>query len=85
MFDAVVVVLTAYDLNLQDCCVQSYDNASPMSGQYAGLQALILQLCPLALYVPCATHSLNLVGTSAVNSISAGGMLFDYLEDFYTF
>ncbi len=80
MFVAVVVALTAYDLNLQDYHGQSYDNASPMSGQYAGLQALILQLCPLALYVPRATHFLNLVGTSTVNSILAVGMFFHYLD-----
>ncbi len=37
MFDGVVVVLIAYDFNLQDCRGQSYDNASPMSGQYCVL------------------------------------------------
>lgn len=85
MFDAVVVAFTAYNLNFQDCHRQSYDKASNMSGLYAGLEALILELRPLILYVPCATHSLNVVGTSAVSSILAIDMFFNYPEDFYNF
>jgi len=36
MWDTVVVALTAYDVNFQDCRGQSYDNASNTSGLYAG-------------------------------------------------
>ncbi|KAG7172178.1 hypothetical protein Hamer_G009519 [Homarus americanus] len=39
---------------------QSYDNAATMSGIYTGLQARIKAMNPLAYYVPCAGHSLNL-------------------------
>ena len=31
--------LTEYDINLDDCRNQSYDNASNLSGKYTGVQA----------------------------------------------
>ena len=50
-----------------------------MSGCYNGLQAQICQINPLAYYIPCAAHSLNLVGVSAaescVNAISFFGLV----------
>lgn len=85
MYDTIVVALAAYGLNLEDCRGQSYDNAANMSGCYAGLQALILESNSLALYVACAAHSLNLVGSCAVESIFEAATFFDYLEAFYTF
>ncbi|XP_025409880.1 uncharacterized protein LOC112683189 [Sipha flava] len=39
---------------------QSYDNAKNMSGLYSGLQARIKEISPLADFVPCSAHSLNL-------------------------
>lgn len=60
-----------YDINIDDCRGQSYDNASNMSGQYNGLQAKIKQKNPLAEYVPCAGHSLNLVGSCAAEACQA--------------
>lgn len=54
-----------------------------MSRRYTGLQARIKNLNPLAIYVPCGGHSLNLVGTSAVESISEVSQFSHYLEDFY--
>ena len=38
-----------------------------MRGQYQRMQAKIKEACPCAEFVPCAAHSLNLVGQSAVN------------------
>ncbi|KAL7303989.1 hypothetical protein TKK_0003644 [Trichogramma kaykai] len=59
---AVLATLEELGLNLNDCRGQSYDNAANMSGCYSGLQARIRELNPLADYVPCSAHSLNLVG-----------------------
>ncbi|KAL4143648.1 hypothetical protein QTP88_005959 [Uroleucon formosanum] len=42
---------------------QTYDNAMNMSGQYSGLQARIKEINPLADYILCLAHSLNLIGT----------------------
>lgn len=43
---------------------QTYDGASNMSGQYRGCQAIIAEEQPLALYVYCGAHSVNLVSQS---------------------
>ena len=60
-----------------------------MSGCYNGLQAQICQINPLAYYIPCAAHSLNLVGVSAaescVNAISFFGLVnFQTLFNFFS-
>ncbi|XP_016661623.1 uncharacterized protein LOC107884322 [Acyrthosiphon pisum] len=67
MANAVFSVFKKYDLNIDYLRGQSYDNASNMSGIYAGLQAKIKNVNPLAKFVPCSAHSLNLVGTNAVD------------------
>ena len=85
MYDALIVANAAYDLNFQDCCGQSYNNASNMAGCYAGFQALLTKLCPLAQHVGCAAHQLNLVRKCSVEYILEAGMFFYYLEDFYNF
>jgi hypothetical protein len=43
---------------------QTYDGASSMSGQYRGCQAIIAEEQPLALYVHCGAHAVNLVSQS---------------------
>ncbi|GBP77371.1 Zinc finger MYM-type protein 1 [Eumeta japonica] len=58
-------------LDFSKCRGQSYDNASNMSGRYNGMQQKILEANPFAIYIPCAAHSLNLVGRSAVDCFLA--------------
>ncbi|XP_060846758.1 zinc finger MYM-type protein 1-like [Rhopalosiphum padi] len=67
MADAIFMALGANDLNIKNCRGQSYDNASNMSGMYSGLQARIKEACIHAVYIPCAAHSLNLVGECAAS------------------
>ena len=50
-----------------DCRGQSYDNASNMSGRYGGMQARMKAINPLAVYIPCMAHSVNLVGVNSVD------------------
>lgn len=57
-------------LSLADCRGQSYDNGANMAGLYKGVQAQILQRNEFARFVPCAAHTLNLVGVHAA-AISA--------------
>jgi hypothetical protein len=45
--------LDSVGINISDCRGQSYDNASNMSGKYAGVQALVKELSPHAIYIPC--------------------------------
>ena len=46
--------------------VQSYDNASNMSGKYARMNRKIKESNAHAKYIPCAAHSLNFNRQSAV-------------------
>ena len=67
-------------INFQDCRGQSYDNASNMSGKYSGMQARLKEVNPLALYIPCAGHSLNLVGTAAASCCVEVISLFGFIR-----
>ncbi|CAH0560643.1 unnamed protein product [Brassicogethes aeneus] len=60
--------LSDLNININYCRGQSYDNASNMSGKYNGLQAKIKEKTNNAHFVPCSSHSLNLVGNSAAES-----------------
>ena len=56
-----------------------------MAGKYSGLQARIKSLNPLADFVPCSAHSLNLVITK---SVECNGKVLDYfylLQELYKF
>ncbi|XP_026464632.1 uncharacterized protein LOC113367218 [Ctenocephalides felis] len=66
--DALLKSIERNGLDIMNCRGQSYDNASNMSGVYSGVQSRIKATNPLAEYVPCAAHSLNLVGTCAAES-----------------
>lgn len=52
--------LRGYGLQLSDARGQGYDGAANMSGRHNGTQAIIKQTQPLALYVHCFAHCVNL-------------------------
>lgn len=56
-----------------------------MSGSRGGLQAKIIEFDKLAIFVPCAAHSLNLVGKNAIECDAETNELFDLMESFYVF
>jgi len=85
MANAVFRVFKKYNLNIEYLRGQSYDNASNMSGIYVGLQAKIKEVNPLAKFVPYSAHSLNLVGTNAVDCCTQAVLVFDLLQNVYTF
>ena len=68
IFNALKSFLKDHDIDIQDCRGQSYDNASIMTGQYNGVQALVNSENKLVLFVPCFAHSLNLVGKLLLRS-----------------
>ncbi|XP_033227286.1 zinc finger MYM-type protein 1-like [Belonocnema kinseyi] len=78
-------VLSDNGICISNCRGQSYDNASNMSGKYAGVQARIKEVNPLALYVPCTAHSLNLVGTNSVNICIDAITFFGFVAGLYAF
>ena len=67
------------------CRGQSYDNASNMSWKYSGMQAHIKIKNSLADYIPCAAHSLNLVGHSAVDCCVDALSFFGLTQELYNF
>lgn len=73
------------DLDIKNCRGQSYDNAPNMSGAYTGLQARMQELNELIEWIPCSAHSLDLVGTSAVESCPEACNFFLLLQNLYTF
>ena len=73
---ALLEFFDAVDINIANCCGQSYHNAANMSGRYSGMQALIIKENPLAIFVPCFAHSLNLVRESAVGSCRSAVAIF---------
>jgi hypothetical protein len=59
----IMVRMKTIGLDLKNCVGQGYDGASAMAGHKGGVQALIRREFPTAVYVHCASHSLNLVLT----------------------
>ncbi|KYN00128.1 Zinc finger MYM-type protein 1 [Cyphomyrmex costatus] len=85
LFDALINILNELDLNVNNCRGQSYDNASNMSGAYSGLQARIKAVNPLADFIPCSAHSLNLVGTYAAECCTIATNFFSLIQKLYNF
>lgn len=59
--DVLLEELDKLGLEIKDCRGQAYDNGSNMKGIHSGVQARILEINPKAFYMPCASHSLNLL------------------------
>ncbi|KAE9523745.1 hypothetical protein AGLY_015805 [Aphis glycines] len=85
MFEGIMQVLEEFNLDIKNCRGQSYDNASAMSGKYNGLQSKIIAENSLATWVPCAAHSLNLVGKAAAECCSFTISFLNFLEEIYVF
>lgn len=72
-------------IDINNCRGQCYDNASNMSGTYKGVQARIKQINPLAEWVPCAAHTLNLVGVNSVNCCEETEQFFSFVQTLFNF
>lgn len=83
--DTVIEFLHKNNIPLSNCRGQSYDNASNMSGRYTGLQARIRDHNEFAIYIPCAGHSLNLVGVKAAECGQEIVSFFDFVQRLYSF
>jgi hypothetical protein len=57
----ILAALRRHKLDFRYLVGQGYDGATVMSGYINGVQSQIRMVCPLALYVHCASHVLNLV------------------------
>lgn len=81
----VLEFLAICGLDFKNCRGQSYDNAPNMSGIYSGVQTILLNLNKFAIYLPCAAHSLNLVGETAVKCCLFAVNFFSIVQLLYTF
>jgi hypothetical protein len=70
---------------LENCRGKSYDNASNMSLVYKGLPARIKKYASNAVFVPCAAHSLNLIGSNAAETTKEGTQFFYTIQMVYIF
>ncbi|XP_065654477.1 uncharacterized protein LOC136081119 [Hydra vulgaris] len=77
--EIIIGALKDFGLNISFCRGQGYDNGANIKGKKIGLQKRILDLNPLAFYLPCESHSLNLVirdaAQSSLNSINVFGII----------
>lgn len=81
----ILIFLNQYNIDIKNARGQSYDNAANMSGCYNGLQAHIKKINRLAPYVPCAAHSLNLVGVRTAESCVGAISFFGFVQELYNF
>lgn len=83
--DTILEFLSANNIPLSNCRGQSYDNASNMAGRYSGVQARISEENEFALFIPCAGHSLNLVGVKAAECCQEAIRFFDFVQRLYSY
>ena len=83
--NALIDRLTSWGLQLENLRGQAYDGATNMSGSKNGCQAKIRQKAPLAFYVHCASHQLNLavVSTCVIPCVRNAHLMISELSKFF--
>ena len=82
--DTILSHLKSLNLPLEEMIGQGYVGASSMSGKEKGVQATVEEFCPLAVYVKCSAHVLNLVLVKSC-AISEIHCTFDFLGNIGSF
>ncbi|KAL4092170.1 hypothetical protein QTP88_026723 [Uroleucon formosanum] len=83
--DLIISILKALNINISKCRGQGYDGASVMSGLYSGVQKRIKDQVPLAQYVHCCAHNLNLVISDAAKSSKQVTSFFETVQNIFNF
>ena len=78
-------VIQSCNLFPENCVCQYHDGASVMSGRCSGVQARFKVSAPLALYIHCCAHRLNLVLVDFIRCIPIAQDPFSLLEAAYVF
>jgi hypothetical protein len=73
------------NIPLENMRGQAYDNASNMKGKRSGVQHTILCMNPRAFFIPCNSHSLNLVVNDAAMSSRDAVSFFGVVQKIYVF
>lgn len=85
MTDIIIGELNDLGLNLQDIRGQGYDNGSNIRGDKTGVQSKIKQYNSQAFYVPCSSHSLNLVVNDMAKASLDAANFFNMVQKIYLF
>lgn len=81
----IVKQIESDNLLLNDCRAQCYDNAYTMAGHLSGVQVRVQAINKYATFINCDNHSLNLVGTNAVQEETLMIVTFDTIQAIYSF
>ena len=81
--DLILDTLAAHKIPISFCRGQGYDNGANMAGKYNGAQAHIVKSNPLAIFSPCACHSLNLCGSHAAECCPEVQTFFGTIQKLY--
>ncbi len=81
----IIEIVESKGLSFDQCRGQGYDGASTMSGAYGGVQKFIHEKQPLAVYIHCAAHNLNLVVNDAVSGVREVQAFFSTVQELYAF
>ena len=73
--EKIITALRSYDLDLTKLRGQAYDGAGNMAGPIRGTAAQISAQYPLAFYLHCASHSLNLAVVKSLQVTSVRNMM----------
>lgn len=76
--------LTSFGVDCQYIVGQGYDGAGNMAGKFNGVQAIVREMHPKAIYVHCAAHSLNLAVTHSCE-VQAIRNCLGVVQKLYTF
>ena len=76
--------LKSHGLDIKSCLVgQGYDGASVTSGSNKGVQQIVRQPAPLAIYTHCYAHRQNLVLVDSCKSVTYANDFLMLLEKLY--
>lgn len=83
--DVILSVLEDLKIPLSNMRGQGYDNGSNMKGKNVGVQKRILDLNPRAFFVPCCSHSFNLIVNDACSSCLEAVNFFGIIQEIYNY
>ncbi|XP_073119709.1 uncharacterized protein [Henckelia pumila] len=84
LFNELCAALDSLGLEINNIRGQGYDNCSNMRGRHQGVQKRLLDINPRAFYMPCGSHSLNLVICDMANSCVKEKSFFGACQCMYT-
>ena len=81
----ILTALHDHGLDPNNIVSQGYDGASVMSGHCSSVQQRIKAVAPMAVYIHCYAHCLNLVLVDSTKSVAEAAEFFALLELLYIF